>query len=261
MRKPIYRGLRGVEAVSAQVIEGMDLAAARGIVPTSYSFDPVLTDARNVLKGAPFDGSAEDSAILADLRAKVDKLEIADAEKKRLLDAGIAALQGPFRRGFEASIARIESLRSRSPGPHGVWKLPDGDEFYRNQIDFWTSEPDRRPIRSTTSDLPRSRASAARWKSIMRKVGFKGDLPAFFKHLREDPAQFLPEYGGGAAGLSRPVEGLYRRGLLGCPRVLQRACRRRRSKCAASRPGARKRRRSRSTTSPRPMAAGPASIT
>ncbi len=38
-------------------------------------------------------------------------------------------------------LARIESLRSKSPGPHGVWKLPDGDDFYKIQIDFWTSEP------------------------------------------------------------------------------------------------------------------------
>ena len=71
------------------------MAADRGIVPTSFSFDPVLGDARNVLTGTPFDVSGKDSAILADFRGKVDKLEIPDAEKKRLLDAGIAAMQGP----------------------------------------------------------------------------------------------------------------------------------------------------------------------
>jgi uncharacterized protein (DUF885 family) len=185
--------LDGVETVSAQVIEGMDLAAARGIVPTSYSFDPVLTDARAVLKGAPFDGSAEDSAILADLRGKVDKLEIADAEKKRLIDAGIAALQGPFRRGFEASIARIEGLRSQSPGPNGVWKLPNGDAFYRNQIDFWTSEPELTADQIHDIGLAEVARIRGEMESIIQKVGFKGDLQAFFKQLREDPGNFFPD--------------------------------------------------------------------
>ncbi len=189
--------LNGVEAVSAQAIEGMDLAAARGIVPTSYSFDPVLTDARNVLKGAPFDGSAEDSAMLADLRAKVGKLEIADTEKKRLVDAGIVALQGPVRRGLDATIARIEDLRSQSHGPYGVWKLPDGDGFYRNQIDFWTSDPDLTADQIHDIGLAEVVRIRGEMESIMRKVGFKGDLPAFFVHLRKDPANFFPNTDAG----------------------------------------------------------------
>ena len=189
--------LNGVEAVSAQAIEGMDLAAERGVVPTSYSFDPVLTDARNVLKGAPFDGSAEDSAMLADLRAKVGKLEIADAEKKRLIDAGIVALQGPVRRGLDATIARIEGLRSQSHGPYGVWKLPDGDGFYRNQIDFWTSDPELTADQIHDIGLAEVARIRGEMESIMRKVGFKGDLPAFFVHLREDPANFYPNTDAG----------------------------------------------------------------
>ena len=39
-------------------IDSMKLAAGRGIVPTSFSFDPVISDARNVLTGAPFDEDA-----------------------------------------------------------------------------------------------------------------------------------------------------------------------------------------------------------
>ncbi|MGH8676588.1 MAG: DUF885 family protein, partial [Burkholderiales bacterium] len=116
--------LNGIGLVSRQTLEGIDLAAAQGIVPTSFSFDPVLTDARNVLKGAPFDASTDDSAILADFRGKVGKLEIADAEKQRLVNSAITALKGPFSSGLSSVVARIESLRRKSPGADGVWKLP-----------------------------------------------------------------------------------------------------------------------------------------
>ncbi len=189
--------LAAVRQVSEQFIESVDLAAARGVVPTSFAFDPVLDDARNVLKGAPFDGATQDSAILADFRAKVGKLAIPDAGKRRLIDAGVAALEGPFRSGVEASIARIASLRGQSPGPHGVWKLPDGDAYYRNQIDFWTS--DKSLTAGQVHDIGLAEVARIRseMEAIMRKVGFTGDLPAFFVHLRTDPANFYPDTDAG----------------------------------------------------------------
>lgn len=189
--------LVAVEKVSGQFIEGVDLAAARGIVPTSFAFDPVLEDARSVLAGAPFDDSGKDSAILADFRAKVGKLEVADAEKQRLMDAGTAALAGPFQQGVLASIARIESLRGKSPGPHGVWKLPDGEAFYRNQIDFWTSDATLTADQIHDIGLAEVARIRGEMEAIMGKVGFKGDLPAFFTHLRQDPANFFPNTDAG----------------------------------------------------------------
>ena len=184
--------LNGIELAARQGIESMDIAASRGIVPTSFSFDPVLADGRNVLKGAPFDGSKEDSAILADFRAKVGALKIEDAEKKRLIDSAIAALKGPFSTGVNAYLARIENLRGKSPGPNGVWKLPDGDDFYKVQIDFWTSEP--KLTANEIHDIGLAEVARIRGEmaAIMKQVGFKGDLPAFFKFLRTDPSNFYP---------------------------------------------------------------------
>ena len=184
--------LNGVELASRQGIESMEIAADRGIVPTSFSFDPVLQDGRNVLKGAPFDDSKEDSAILADFRAKVGKLDVADAEKQRLIDAAIAALKGPFSAGVNAYLARIESLRGKSPGPNGVWKLPDGDAFYKVQIDFWTSDPDLTADEIHNIGLAEVARIRGEMETIMKQIGFKGDLPAFFKYLRTDPSNFYP---------------------------------------------------------------------
>lgn len=183
--------LNGIELAARQGIEGMDIAAGRGIVPTSFSFDPVLADGRNVLKGAPFDDSTEDSAILADFRAKAGKLEISNGEKKRLMDAAIAALKGPFSAGINAMQARIESLRSKSVGPSGVWKLPAGDDFYKVQIDFWTSEPKLTADEIHNIGLAEVARIRGEMETIMHQVGFKGDLPAFFKQLRTDPANFF----------------------------------------------------------------------
>jgi len=182
-----------LEPAIRQGIESINLAAERGIVPTSFSFDPVLSDARAVLTGAPFDGSAKDSALLADFRGKVEKLEnVTPEEKKRLLDQGIAAMKGPVKSGIEAMLATIESLRAKSPGASGVWKLPDGDKFYKVQIEFWTTEPGLTAEQIHDIGLAEVARIRGGMEEIMKKVGFKGDMPAFFDFLRTDPSNFFP---------------------------------------------------------------------
>jgi uncharacterized protein (DUF885 family) len=185
--------LNGVQKALEQGIVVMNEAARRGIVPTSFSFDPVVGDSRNVITGAPFDEGGKDSAILADFRGKVDKLEADEATKKRLLDEGIAALKGPFQAGVREAIAAIEALRPKSPGPHGVWKLPNGDEYYRAQIKFWTTEPDLTAEQVHQIGLDEVARIKGEMRAIMDKVGFQGDLPAFFRHLRTDPKNFFPD--------------------------------------------------------------------
>ncbi len=87
--------LNGVQKAMEQGIVVMNEAARRGIVPTSFSFDPVIGDGRAVITGAPFDGSDKDSAILADFRGKVDKLEADDADEEAPARRGHRRAQGP----------------------------------------------------------------------------------------------------------------------------------------------------------------------
>lgn len=184
--------INGLQAAFDQFIEGVDIAASKGIVPTSFAFDPVIEDARNVIKGAPFDNGGEDSAIYADFKGKVEKLTISQKEKDRLVKSAAAALSGPFRSGVEKFITKIESLREKSIGENGVWALPDGDGYYKAQIDFWTSDGALTADQIHKTGLAEVKRIRGEMKQIMKQVGFKGDLPAFFAHLRTDPGNFFP---------------------------------------------------------------------
>ena len=239
----------------------MNEAARRGIVPTSFSFDPVIGDGRAVITGAPFDGSDKDSAILADFRGKVDKLKADDATKKRLLDEGTAALKGPFQTGVNEMITAIESLRAKSPGPHGVWKLPDGDAYYKT-ADQVLDDGTRSHGGTDPPDRPRrSRAHQGRDAGDHEAGRLPGRPAGVLQAPAHGPEELLPEHARGQAGLPRPVEGLHRLDLLGRQAVLQRAAEGAARSAARSRSGAKRRRRSRSTTSRRPTAAGRASTT
>lgn len=184
--------LNGLGIAVDQLIEGIDMAAARGIAPTSFSFDPVITDARNIIKGAPFDDSGEDAALFADFKGKVEKLDISKSEKARLIDEASKALTGTMKPAIEKVIAKIESLRDQSPGPNGVWALPEGGDYYRNQIDFWTSENDLTADEIHKIGLAEVKRIRGEMKKIMTQVGFEGDLPAFFDYLRTDAGNFYP---------------------------------------------------------------------
>ena len=184
--------LNGLKVAGEQLFEGIELAKERGVVPTSYSFDPVIKDARNVIKGAPFDDSEEDSAILADFRGKVDALEIDAAEKQRLMDEAIAALTGPFRETVDKFVATVEGMRDESHGANGVWALPDGKAYYENRIAFWTSEADLKANDIHKLGLAEVKRIRGEMETIMRAVGFDGTLPEFFEFLRTDPSNFYP---------------------------------------------------------------------
>ncbi|PQA85344.1 DUF885 domain-containing protein [Hyphococcus luteus] len=175
-----------------QLIEGIDMAVERGVVPTSFSFDPVLKDSANMIKGAPFDDSGEDNAIYADFKTKIDALEIHSAAKARLLSEVEAALTGPYKSAYENFIAKVESLRNQSPGPNGVWALPEGDDYYQNRIAFWTSEKDLSAAEIHKIGLKEVKRIRKEMKNVMKEVGFDGSLAEFFDYLRTDPSNFFP---------------------------------------------------------------------
>lgn len=185
--------LTNLKTAGDQLIDNITMAAARGIVPTSFSFEPVITDARNVIKGAPFDDSGEDAPIFADFKSKVDALEIDQAEKDRLISEATTALTGPFADGINAIIAKVESLEDESHGPNGVWALPDGKKFYDNRIAFWTSEKGLSANDIHKIGLKDVKRIRGEMKAIMKDVGFEGSLQEFFTYLRTDPSNFYSD--------------------------------------------------------------------
>lgn len=156
-----------------------------GIVAPAFNFEKVYSDSRRLVEGAPFAAGA-DTAIFADFKTKVGRLDIAQAEKDRLIAAAGAALTGPFKRGYDNAMAALREAEARATaqGNRGAWSLPDGAQFYafrlRNQ---------------TTTDLDADRIhqigldNVARihgeMEAIKTRVGFTGSLRDFFTHVRE----------------------------------------------------------------------------
>ena len=199
--------LIGVETVMSQYVERLRLGEAAGVVPPMMVYPRALPAARNMLTGAPFDESTQDSILLADFRNKVQALDLTRDDEQKLLDEAVEALSGPFRRGYEALIAELVRLEGIADDNNGVWDLPDGADYYAQRIQHATTLP--LPVEEIhalgLAEVARIRAEM---EAIMTEAGFDGDLQAFFEFIRNDPDNYFPDTDAGREAYIREAKAL-----------------------------------------------------
>ena len=174
--------LRTSDILLDQAIAESAERAAAGVMPPRWVYDYVISDAKNVIAGAPFDGG-DDSPILADLKEKVGALEIPAADKQQLIALGTAAMIENLAPAYRRLITEMERQQALAPTDDGIWRLPRGADYYSERLANYT-----------TTDLTADQIHAlglrevgrihAEMRAIMAKVGFEGTLQEFFEHLR-----------------------------------------------------------------------------
>ena len=183
--------LEKVAPLFDQVIDGINVRAERGIIAPKFVYPYIISDSKNIINGAPF-SEGDDSTLLADFSGKIAQLEISDNEKQALIDRATAALKASVKPGYEKLISAVEVIQAKADDKDGAWKFPDGEAFFNNAL-----------ARTTSTDLTAKEIhqigldEVARihkeMKAIKDKVGFEGDLAAFFEFMRHDPQFYYPE--------------------------------------------------------------------
>lgn len=188
-----------------QVVAELARQETAGVQPPRFVYRLLIEPSENMLKGRPFDDSEADCPILADLRAKLAKANIADVEA--LVARAQAGLNGPFAAGYRKLIAHLHAAEAKADTRDGVWKLPRGDAFYRQQLENYTSLP---LTAETIHELGLTQVARIHreMSAIMRKVRFVGTLQAFFEHVRTDPRFFYPQTDAGKAAYVADAERL-----------------------------------------------------
>lgn len=193
-----------VSAIGRAIGQLVDIAeprAAKGVRPPYFAYDFVIAEATKLESGAPFEDGA-DNALWQDGKGKIASLveggTITAAEGAALTRDLEAALKGGYKAGYDRLIA---FMRADQPNAAtiatGVGGLPNGQAYYAHRL-----------AASTTTDLTPEQvhqiglADVARihgeMEAIKNKVGFAGDLKAFFAHVKADPANFFPQGDAGA---------------------------------------------------------------
>ena len=174
--------LQSADTLIDQAISESAERAAAGVTPPRWVYAYVISDAKNVIKGAPFE-AGDDSPIFADLKEKVGALEISDTEKNRLIAAGAAAMVDDMAPAYRRMIAEMERQQANAPTDDGIWRLPRGAEYYAERLaNYTTTDLSADQIHSL--GLREVERIHGEMRAIMQTVGFEGTLQEFFAHLR-----------------------------------------------------------------------------
>src|SRR5438094_6270055 len=124
--------LNAIPKLFDQVIVNLRTCEGKGVVAPKFVFPLVLEACHKVIGGAPFNDSGTDSPLLADFKKKVGALkELDGAARSKLIDQAKSALSNSVKPAYEKLIAFLEDESKRANDNAGVWKFPDGVQFYK----------------------------------------------------------------------------------------------------------------------------------
>ena len=201
--------LREVPRAFGELMAQVKRSAAAGIRPPRFAHEGVIDQAGKVITGAPFsegnDTDGKDSALWADAQAKADALVKAgtiDAARAAALKADArAALVEAVKPAFADVVAWYKAdLPNARVNPAGVGIThPDGAAYYAERLRAATTT-DMTPEQVHQIGLDEVARIRGEMEALKDKVGFKGDLKAFFKFVDTDPRFKFPNTDAGRQG-------------------------------------------------------------
>jgi len=184
--------LKGIKTLFSQLEEGLKTREAKGIMPPKFVFNKVIDDSKNIISGAPFDKSNNESTLLKDFKSKIGKLKLSDEEKNILTANAENALLNSVKPAYSSLIKLLETQQQKATNDDGVWKFPNGEAFYNIALQRTTT------TKMTSNEIHELGLSEVKrihdeMRDIMKTVKFKGNLREFFKFMKEDKQFYYPE--------------------------------------------------------------------
>jgi len=182
--------LNGFPFLFDQLIESLKAREKMGIVPPKFVFPRAIEASKNIIKGAPFEPGAP-SPLLSDIHGKIEKLNFSDKTREKFLFAANEALKNSVQPAYMKLISFLEDQEMRATEDDGIWKMPEGNSYYNIALQRTTTTT------LTAEDIHQIGLREVsrihdEMRKIIEKVGFDGDLQAFFKFLKEDDQFYYP---------------------------------------------------------------------
>ena len=191
------RRLRAIGPVIDTAIATAAARAKQGVQPPKWVYPYVISDARNVITGAPF-GPGPDAPLLADLKTKVAALTIPEAEKAAIVQSGADAMTQIVKPAYDRLIAAMTAQEKTAGTDDGVWRFRNGAAYYAERLRNYTTTA-MTPDQIHQVGLDNVARIHREIQAIMTQVGFKGSLQDFFQLMRTDPRFYAPNTPAGRA--------------------------------------------------------------
>lgn len=136
------------ETKFSQLIEGLKIRESKGIITPKFINKILLNQMKGfigVKKDAAEQATTKKSAVISNIlytnfETKVDVLEdISEAEKATYKSQVADAIETVVFPAYQNLISYFENLNLKATNDAGVWKLPDGDAYYRFMLKQMTT--------------------------------------------------------------------------------------------------------------------------
>ncbi|WP_299242564.1 DUF885 family protein [uncultured Aquimarina sp.] len=112
-----------------QLIDNLKIREEKEIIPPKFVIDRVLDEMNG------FIGEKKSNILYTNFETKIDKLEELSQEEKDALKAQVEEeIETTVFGAYKKLITYFEQLKGKATTDDGVWKLPDGEAFYRYQL-------------------------------------------------------------------------------------------------------------------------------
>ncbi|MDP7320577.1 MAG: DUF885 domain-containing protein [Bacteriovoracaceae bacterium] len=157
----------------------------RHIFPPHFVFQKILSDSKNIITGAPFTKSQEDSPLLKDFKNKISKLNISSKKTNQLIEQAKSTLIKYVQPAYKELISYTQNLNQKVRTNHGAWSLPQGKDYYHFRLKKMTTSH-LSPDEIHRLGLKEVKRIHAEMKKVMQKTGFKGSLQDFFQYMKSE---------------------------------------------------------------------------
>ncbi len=168
----------------------MKADVARGVLPPDFLLDTALKQLRGLRSVA-----AASSGLVTSLTRRTSAANIAGDWGKRA-EKIVSSSVYP---ALDRQIAAIAALRPKATADAGVWKLPDGADYYRWGLQYATST-DLSPDEIHAMGLQQGAELDARMDAVLKAQGMtQGTVGERMSALTRDPKQLFPNTDAGRA--------------------------------------------------------------
>jgi uncharacterized protein (DUF885 family) len=172
-----------VDKLFSRLLENLKIREHKNIIPPKFVFVHVLRDIENVKDGRN---------VLENFKTKVSSLQSLSAEnKKKMVRECEETVNNYYKPAYQSLKEYLTELQQKATDEAGVWKFPDGRDFYKSRLEYYTTS-------SMSADeihrigLEEVKRIHSEMDVIKDKVGFKGTLQEFFQFMRTDKQFYYP---------------------------------------------------------------------
>jgi uncharacterized protein (DUF885 family) len=174
-----------------QLLAGLKIREEKGIVPPRFVIDRVLDETR------AFIGSPVQSNILyTNFTTKIADLKDFDAEEKAKLSRQVETeVSTTVFEAYKKLITYLEHLQSIATTDDGVWKLPDGDSYYRYLLRLMTTTT-MSPEEVHQTGLKEVARLSNEMRTILKSIGYTDttqSIGSVIQSISQDQRFLYPE--------------------------------------------------------------------